>query len=33
VDVIAVSAENKEGISTVLRKARDKGIEWALIFC
>lgn len=27
VDVIAVSVENKEGISTVLRKARDKGIK------
>lgn len=26
VDVIAVSVENKEGISTVLRKARQKGI-------
>ncbi len=27
VDVIAVSVENKEGISTVLRKAREKGIK------
>jgi len=27
VDVIAVSVENKEGISTVLRKARAKGIK------
>ncbi|HVQ38550.1 MAG TPA: substrate-binding domain-containing protein [Pyrinomonadaceae bacterium] len=27
VDVIAVSVENKAGISTVLRKARDKGIK------
>src|SRR3954464_10343877 len=27
VDVIAVSVENKEGISTVLRKAKDKGIK------
>ena len=27
VDAIAVSVENKEGISTVLRKARDKGIK------
>jgi len=27
VDVIAVSVENKVGISTVLRKARDKGIK------
>lgn len=27
VDVIAVSVENREGISTVLRKARDKGIK------
>ncbi len=27
VDVIAVSVENKEGISTVLRKARKKGIK------
>lgn len=27
VDVIAVSVENKEGISTVLRKARQKGIK------
>lgn len=27
VDVIAVSVENKEGISTVLRKARSKGIK------
>ena len=27
VDVIAVSVENKAGISTVLRKAREKGIK------
>ena len=27
VDVIAVSVENKEGISTVLRKARERGIK------
>ena len=27
VDAIAVSVENKEGISTVLRKAREKGIK------
>jgi len=27
VDVIAVAAENREGISTVLRKAQDKGIK------
>jgi rhamnose transport system substrate-binding protein len=27
VDAIAVSVENKEGISTVLRKARDRGIK------
>jgi rhamnose transport system substrate-binding protein len=27
VDVIAVSVENKEGISSVLRKAREKGIK------
>src|SRR5207244_9803811 len=27
VDVIAVSVENKVGISTVLRKAREKGIK------
>jgi rhamnose transport system substrate-binding protein len=27
VDVIAVSCENKEGLSTVLRKARQKGIK------
>ncbi len=27
VDVIAVSVENKEGISTVLRKAKEKGIK------
>ena len=27
VDTIAVSVENKEGISTVLRKAREKGIK------
>jgi len=27
VDVIAVSVENKEGISTVLRKAREKGVK------
>jgi rhamnose transport system substrate-binding protein len=27
VDVIAVACENKEGISTALRKARDKGIK------
>jgi rhamnose transport system permease protein len=27
VDAIAVSVENKEGISTVLRKAHDKGIK------
>src|SRR5204863_5467516 len=27
VDVIAVAVENREGISTVLRKARERGIK------
>ena len=27
VDVIAVSVENREGLSTALRKAKDKGIK------